>query len=608
MEPQSSPSESMQSLPVSIASDAEKNENFKITLDSPNNTYYSGQTIRGTIELTNKQAKKIRGESSWVQSIFKQSAAGRRSCTSSNWMQFNQSECLISFNCFDYWINVNGILSSFLSPFRRAGIYFRIVGYGKCSWTDILRRDPINDGVKSERTPIQQHSGNEKYLNSTVHVIGAKNGAFRPSQIHFQQQQKSKCLKNRLWSAGPSFCLSEGTSTYDFSFQLKRKLPSSFAGTYGKIKYKMEFVIDKPWKFDEKQQIVLTIIQLVDVHSTGALLPIVEGTSRVFGYIGSGPIALQVLIPKNFYVPSETLPIQVIVTNNSRINVDKMKFALHKIVTYHSSMPNRVRKLEVQKILKKEAGGVAKKTEQRYQHEIEIPAATPSQNDEVSVLIHIQYELIVEAKVGGLYKNLVLSLPLTIGNVPACGSLAMPLPTTSLPVAVPYGPPYSSSRAAGETSSAAIPLGFNFNRLSITSNSSIRLIPSTSPGSNCSAGPLDRMIISHLTDTDSITSASPSSSLSRTNNSFSSHSRRSTSMTTAPTSVSSIQPSAPPLDSSPMNTSHTSHMSHTTTSTHTSVCLDAPPSYDEVFGTASTSQSYTEVHSSSPNCPNARKT
>lgn len=60
----SSPSESMQSLPVSIASDAEKNEKFKITLDSPNNTYYSGQTIRGTIELTNKQAKKIRGESS----------------------------------------------------------------------------------------------------------------------------------------------------------------------------------------------------------------------------------------------------------------------------------------------------------------------------------------------------------------------------------------------------------------------------------------------------------------------------------------------------------------------------------------------------------------
>lgn len=65
MEPEStSPAESMQSLSVSIASDAGKNENFKITLDSPNNTYYSGQTIRGTIEVTNKQPKKIRGESS----------------------------------------------------------------------------------------------------------------------------------------------------------------------------------------------------------------------------------------------------------------------------------------------------------------------------------------------------------------------------------------------------------------------------------------------------------------------------------------------------------------------------------------------------------------
>lgn len=62
MEPSnSSPTDSLESLPVSISAD-EKNEKFKITLDSPNNTYYSGQTIRGNISLVNKQVKKIRGE------------------------------------------------------------------------------------------------------------------------------------------------------------------------------------------------------------------------------------------------------------------------------------------------------------------------------------------------------------------------------------------------------------------------------------------------------------------------------------------------------------------------------------------------------------------
>lgn len=163
----SSPSESLQSLPVSIASEAEheiKNEKFKISLDSPNNTYYSGQTIRGTIELTNKQAKKIRGESCSMRNLFLKSKV---CCLIGAWQLL----------CIWHFTQRRRIQSNQLLRIS-VGIYFRVVGYGKCSWTDILRRDSITDGNKSERTPIQQHSGNEKYLNSTVYVIGAKNGEF----------------------------------------------------------------------------------------------------------------------------------------------------------------------------------------------------------------------------------------------------------------------------------------------------------------------------------------------------------------------------------------------------------------------------------------------
>lgn len=403
--------------------------------------------------------------------------------------------------------------------------------------------------------------------------------------------------------AGPSFCLSEGTSTYDFSFQLRRTLPSSFSGAHGKIKYKMEFVIDKPWKFDEKQQLVLTIVQLVDCLTFPvALLPREQRTSRNIGYIGSGPITLEVLVPKCYYVPTETVSIQVICTNSSRINVDKVKFTLHKIVTYRSSPPNVAFKQDVQRILKKEAGGVGKKTEQRYQHEIDIPPATPSQNFTVSQLIHISYELRVEAKIGGLYKNLILAVPLTIGNVPVSSDLALPLSATTSAVAVPYGPPYSTHRRSSDASPAPLPIRINMNRLSISSNSGCRLISSTSPGNNGDASQSDRMSISrHSTDTDSIISASPSLSLSRASNSFSSHRSSMTSASINDASISSasshFQPSAPPLDLSVLNASHTS----TTSSTHNSVSNDAPPSYEEVFGIASTSHS-------SPIYPNARKT
>lgn len=57
----SSPATSLQSLSLATSID-EKNEKLKIILDNPDNTYYSGQTIRGTITLNCKQKKKIRGE------------------------------------------------------------------------------------------------------------------------------------------------------------------------------------------------------------------------------------------------------------------------------------------------------------------------------------------------------------------------------------------------------------------------------------------------------------------------------------------------------------------------------------------------------------------
>lgn len=58
----SSPATSLQSLSLATSVTDDKNEKLKITLDNPLNTYYSGQTIRGTISLNCKQKKKIRGK------------------------------------------------------------------------------------------------------------------------------------------------------------------------------------------------------------------------------------------------------------------------------------------------------------------------------------------------------------------------------------------------------------------------------------------------------------------------------------------------------------------------------------------------------------------
>lgn len=62
-----------------------------------------------------------------------------------------------------------------LSFCQFAGIYFHIIGYGKCSWTDLLRRESVAIDGKGERSAIK-YSGTEEYLNSTMYIVGSKNG------------------------------------------------------------------------------------------------------------------------------------------------------------------------------------------------------------------------------------------------------------------------------------------------------------------------------------------------------------------------------------------------------------------------------------------------
>lgn len=68
------------------------------------------------------------------------------------------------------WHKINRFFCSLFT-----GIYFRIMGYGKCSWTDLLRRESVAIEGKGERSAIK-YSGNEEYLNSTMYVVGSKNG------------------------------------------------------------------------------------------------------------------------------------------------------------------------------------------------------------------------------------------------------------------------------------------------------------------------------------------------------------------------------------------------------------------------------------------------
>lgn len=261
------------------------------------------------------------------------------------------------------------------------------------------------------------------------------------------------------------------------------------------------------------------------------------------------------------------------------MHVEKLKFALNKIVDYHSKAPGLAIKREIHRLLKKEAGGVSKKTEQRYEHVLEVPTTIPTQDSNTSRLIHIKYELKVEAKLGGLYKNLIISAPITVGNVPhSISNRVQPV----FPV-LPDLPPGLTIRVPNESRRVHPPLGFDVRRLSMSSNSSFRLVSNSSQSDS---------------NASSLHDHSTSSAASMPNSSLRTMSRTGLSNSTQNiSSTSEYRPSAPPMDLNAPNTS--------TPIRPATVYMDAPPSYDEVFGSPSTSSFNQSSFSNSSSLYNA---
>lgn len=128
-----------------------------------------------------------------------------------------------------------------------------------------------------------------------------------------------------------SFTLCKGTTSYNFTFELKTDLPSTFAGDYGKVKYSMEFVVDKPW-FNEKQKCELTIIRTVNLNYVPDTRKLFENQlTKNYGLLDAAPISLHVKVPKRGFLLGEPIPITVIETEvflEIRINIFSVKSSI----------------------------------------------------------------------------------------------------------------------------------------------------------------------------------------------------------------------------------------------------------------------------------------
>lgn len=142
--------------------------------------------------------------------------------------------------------------------------------------------------------------------------------------------------------------LLEGEHKFPFKFHLPVNIPSSFEHKYGKIKYLLKAVIDKPWTFDYIREIPLTVKSALDLNTQyEAKARIDKRSSTNFGCLSckSGSISAVVYLNKSGYIPGDKINIKLNINNSSNQTIAYSMVTLVKKIIFHAKKKTKTKKI-----------------------------------------------------------------------------------------------------------------------------------------------------------------------------------------------------------------------------------------------------------------------
>lgn len=135
----------------------------------------------------------------------------------------------------------------------------------------------------------------------------------------------------------------------------------------------------------------------------------------------SGPLSIVATIPQSGYVPGQSIAVNARIANASNVDIDYMRFTLRKTIAYNSQTPSTKTKFDVETIQEQRTAGAKKSENIAYDVELVVPPVPPSNFGQCRV-IHVSYEVKVEAKCGGPHHSPYILIPVTIGTRPLRGA------------------------------------------------------------------------------------------------------------------------------------------------------------------------------------------
>ncbi|GBP30309.1 Arrestin domain-containing protein 1 [Eumeta japonica] len=129
--------------------------------------------------------------------------------------------------------------------------------------------------------------------------------------------------------------LQPGNHTFNFEFIIPKCCPSSFEHKYGNIRYEIKIIFDRASKGNKEKKIPMRVISPLDLNQDPySKEPIAFSIDDTYSCccISSGFSEVIVKLPLTGYCPEQIIPVELLCSNNSSVEIKQIKLAIIKVI------------------------------------------------------------------------------------------------------------------------------------------------------------------------------------------------------------------------------------------------------------------------------------
>ncbi|XP_026741336.1 arrestin domain-containing protein 1-like isoform X2 [Trichoplusia ni] len=266
-------------------------------------------------------------------------------------------------------------------------------GFCKVHWTTSESRR-VNNRTQFHTV---NHDSYEEYFNNKVFIFGDNNG-----EHHLQP------------------------GTHDFKFQchIPANCPSSYEGEHGHIRYRIKVVMVTSGMFslNKEKKVAVRVHAPLDLNLNPYCKEPLEYellSSFCCWCMSAGSAEVRVRLPVSGYCPGQVMPMEVNCKNPSSVDIDKIKFAIKKDITFTATSVAGTR-YDHDTVAEITKGPVPAGTTRNWTVEMEVPSMDVY-NVDACRFIDITYTLKISTEADGCHENSEDIRPIIFGTVPLVG-------------------------------------------------------------------------------------------------------------------------------------------------------------------------------------------